>query len=570
MTRKGQPAFFQVLFEKLLNACNSAPVLGRPLYLASFTQQGYCVLRWVAVAIIPLWLVTLAAHAEFARQDTRAAALSLGHSALVTPLSLLIFPILIGIASALLVLIFPRKPSSISANRTIAMLGGGGVLTCEGLQLGFTHGAAGHMPSYAIANLLVLALFPLRIRQQVLLAMFSFSLPVFTASATGLAPTRALYHLAALLTLPAGAAVIGITLNRWHYRNFRQRRLVELRLQRRTEEVERQKREIDRQRAEAEARREEAERNGKVAETQRLEAEVQRARAWKLLAGALTTPIAEEYERHGHVKASTKHVVIIYCDAVNFSKTCEKLQPERVVDELRWFFRKLDDSCLKLGVEPLRGEGDARIAVAGLGMEGQGVPMHRAAIGAALAMLMFRRWLPGEDSLGPARSGEPIGDKAMWPARIGINLGPVAAGVIDTSPGESAASRDDTGQHPGRIWFDVWGDTVNIAARLAQHARPNQILTRERLLWETGGLFEYGPFHQRKVKNNLIPDCVEILGIHKAYRDDDGEPTEAFWEVFHDDDYRPVRPDPRGTFPEAGTVPEKEQGERGEAAGTAQ
>lgn len=530
-----QSTNLQALLGRLVRVCNSAPVVGRPLHLARFIQQNYCVLRWIFAAAIPLWLVTLLAQYQFATRDTMPAVLSLGSRVPITPQTLVIVPIIIGITSALVVLMFPRKPSSIIKILTVAFLGGAGVLVSEGLQLGFSHGDTMQMPSFALANLVLLAILPLRTWQLFSLAAFSSAVPLSVAVGTGLSPS-AIYQFVAVLTLPLGAAVIGITLNRWHYRYFRQRTLGELLLQRRTQRVEQQKREIERQRSEAIAQKEEADQNRKLAEDQR-------TRAWNLLASALTTPIADQYERQGHVEASMKNVVIVSCDAVNFSMTCEKLQPERIVDELRWFFQKHDEACLGLGVEPLRAQGDGRISVAGLGMGGRCAPMHQAAIGAVLAMLVFRRWLPSKDSLDSSRDVESSDEKAMWPARIGINLGPVAAGVIDTTPKKLNIAQ----QRPGRLWFDVWGDTVNVATRLAQAARPNQILTRERLLWETGGLFEHGPFHQRQIKKNIIPDCVEITGIRREYCDDKGEPNQAFWEVFNREDYRPAAPDPKGT-----------------------
>jgi class 3 adenylate cyclase len=136
----------------------------------------------------------------------------------------------------------------------------------------------------------------------------------------------------------------------------------------------------------------------------------------------------------------------------------------------------------------------------------------------------------------------------MWPARIGITIGPVAAGVIDTSVGgEVTGGRADRAR-VGRLWFDVWGDTLNVAARLAQTARPNQILTRERVLWEAGGLFEHGALHARRVKKHILPDCAEVYDIRPEFRDADGEPNGAFWEVYNSETYRPARPDPRGTL----------------------
>jgi len=222
---------------------------------------------------------------------------------------------------------------------------------------------------------------------------------------------------------------------------------------------------------------------------------------------------------------------------VGFSETCRKLQPERIVSELENFFREFDAACFKFRVEPLRAQGDSRIAIAGL-WEDAGRGLHHETINAILAMLHFKRVLPQVARSGIFSERRPV----LWPARIGISLGPASCGVIDTG------MPDDAPTATGRLWFDVWGDTVNLAARLHEAAEPNQILVREAVLWETCGLFDHGPIKQLQVKTTTLCDTSELLGIRKPYCDEHGLPNDAFWQIYNDPGARPAKPDPAGTI----------------------
>ena len=154
--------------------------------------------------------------------------------------------------------------------------------------------------------------------------------------------TSSLLQFSATLTLPAAAAVFGVVLNLWYLRNYRQRSMAELRLRRRTVELELQRAETERERAEAVRQHAEAERQRQLAEGQREEAELQRQRAMQLLSSALTGPVAERYARQGFVEPSTRHVVLLFCDAVGFSQSCEKMLPERIVAAMREFWLRFD------------------------------------------------------------------------------------------------------------------------------------------------------------------------------------------------------------------------------------
>lgn len=514
--------------EPVFRVCAAGPLHGRPRHQAQFTQLCLCRARWVAAAVMPLWLLTLAIHQTYATIGFAPAAEALGLSNLVGLRILIAIPVVIGIIGMLIILRWPRGASSFHKARLAILIGFGLALTCEGMQLGLAPDpVANQMPSFAFATLLVFSISPLSARQSVFLAIWALAIPVATVYAVGVETEMGPFI--AKLSLPLGAVVLGVAVQSWEFRNHALRTLSDLRLRRRTIELQRQKTEAERQHA--------------LAEEQRREADAQRARAMRLLASALTAPIAEAYERDGHVVPFTQTLVVVFCDAVEFSQSCKNLQPERVVSEMQRMWIAFDRVCLeqRMRVEPLRAEGDARIAVSGLDFGRQYRSTHQAAIAATLAMLRFRDVLPQPGIAGSQN------DKVFWPMRIGINIGPVTAGVIDTNYSGRIFDIMAEEHEYGRLWFDVWGDTVNMAARLAQSANPNQILVRERLLWELGGLFEYGPVVSVTAKHDCIPDLTEIVGIHPDYCNERGQPNKKFWETFESSEYRPVRPFRQGS-----------------------
>jgi len=505
----------------------SVKVEGRPPHVASLLEVGLCRFRWLAGGIIPLWLLNLAVLNEVALGEFREAAQHFSIDWEPIAAAMISAPLAFGLLTTTIVLVFSNGTVSIQRARFLVALAATGIPVCEGLQLGLSHIHTNQMHAFNLALLVTFTLAPIRLVGQIVLAVCTLALPLGSALATGFHQPDGEETRLWLLTIPMSFAVIGIVLNRWQTRSFRLRWFSDLAVQRKTREIGRQKAQLEREKAEAER---------------------QRTRAVQALASALTRPVAEVYQRNGTVQPALKSVCVIACDAVGFSKTCEKLQPERIVFELRKFFRAFDEACLRYRIEPLRAQGDSRLAIAGLWLENP-QNLHKAVINAVLAMLDFRRVLPSVDGTPT----DPDQKKSvLWPARIGINLGSVSTGVIDTTPdrADRLDASEGSGGAPqdGRLWFDVWGDAVNLAARLQQGATPNQLMVRANVLWETRGLFDHGPIGQLRVKETMIPDCAEVVGIRAPYRDSDGAPNDLFWDAVNDPQRSPQPPSPEGTL----------------------
>ena len=229
------------------SSCRGTIVTGRPAHTAAFIRDHLCFFRWASVGAILLWVATLVAHLKYALPNFYPSAIGLGLTPHSVAPALATGPILLGGTAASYLLIHGRGRLSISRAQRLISLSAAGMLACEGLQVGLTHGHVAHLPSYTLCNLILFSLAPLRAAQQIRLAGLSLALPLIAAWATGYSFGQT-PELLAMMTLPLSAIVFGLIALYWHYGLFLMRRLAELRLARRNDQVARQKRELERRR----------------------------------------------------------------------------------------------------------------------------------------------------------------------------------------------------------------------------------------------------------------------------------------------------------------------------------
>jgi class 3 adenylate cyclase len=132
-------------------------------------------------------------------------------------------------------------------------------------------------------------------------------------------------------------------------------------------------------------------------------------------------------------------VAVLFCDVVGFTAYAESQPPEVVFAELEALIQNFENLMDQHGLVKIKSIGDAVMATAGLLQENDD-PMY-AAVACAF------------DMVATAEQSSP------WQVRVGIDCGPVVAGVIGRT----------------NFQFDIWGDTVNTAARIEAIGAPGTV-----------------------------------------------------------------------------------------------
>lgn len=174
----------------------------------------------------------------------------------------------------------------------------------------------------------------------------------------------------------------------------------------------------------------------------RLQAE--QAKSERLLLNILPAPIAHRLKQEQRTIADNfSEVTVLFADIVGFTELSARVSPTELVELLNQIFTAFDQLADRHGLEKIKTIGDAYMVVGGLPM-----PMENHAEAIAEMALDMQQ----EISLFSIKASKQLG-MAQIPSyniRIGINTGPVVAGVIGTK----------------KFIYDLWGDTVNIASRM--------------------------------------------------------------------------------------------------------
>lgn len=163
---------------------------------------------------------------------------------------------------------------------------------------------------------------------------------------------------------------------------------------------------------------------------------VQQEQSEKLLLNILPKPIAERLKaQQSTIADSFADVSVLFADIVGFTELSARMSPTELVKRLNVIFSHFDQLAEKYGVEKIKTIGDAYMVVGGL-------PMPRDDHAEAIAQMALG--MQAKIAKLSADTGEKLA------IRVGINSGPVVAGVIGVS----------------KFTYDLWGDTVNVAARM--------------------------------------------------------------------------------------------------------
>lgn len=186
-------------------------------------------------------------------------------------------------------------------------------------------------------------------------------------------------------------------------------------------------------------------------------------RSETLLANLLPAEIAARLKAtpKGIIADDIPQVSILFADIVDFTPRASRMRPENLVQFLNRVFSAFDALTAKHGLEKIKTIGDAYMVAAGM-------PLPRRDHAHIIAEMSLDM-IAATQRLS-AEMGETV------EVRIGLHSGPAIAGVIGTT----------------KVFYDVWGDTVNTASRLESHgvAGRIQVTTETRALLGSDYAFE--------------------------------------------------------------------------------
>ena len=178
-------------------------------------------------------------------------------------------------------------------------------------------------------------------------------------------------------------------------------------------------------------------------------AENEKRKSDDLLLNILPNEVAEELKTTGASKAKAfTMVTVMFTDFKDFTSLSEKISAELLVDEIHYCFSAFDKIIQKYKIEKIKTIGDAYLCASGLPVSNYTHTGDMLNAAFEIRNFMLQRKEEKEDK------GE-----IPFELRIGIHTGPVVAGIVGIK----------------KYAYDIWGDTVNIAARMEQNSEAGKI-----------------------------------------------------------------------------------------------
>lgn len=173
--------------------------------------------------------------------------------------------------------------------------------------------------------------------------------------------------------------------------------------------------------------------------------EREQRRSERLLLNILPEPVAQQLKQDPHTIAeSFAEVTVLFADIVGFTELSAGIPPVELVTLLNQIFSTFDHLAEKHDLEKIKTIGDSYMVVGGL-------PRERTDHAEAIATMAL--------DMQQAVAQFSLDQAIPLSIRIGINTGPVVAGVIGTK----------------KFIYDLWGDTVNVASRMESHGIAGKI-----------------------------------------------------------------------------------------------
>lgn len=175
---------------------------------------------------------------------------------------------------------------------------------------------------------------------------------------------------------------------------------------------------------------------------------IEKEKTDNLLARVLPKDTASELKEKGRVNTQRFQVVtVLFCDIEGFTRITDETNPEILIDQLDKFFLYFDSVVEKYRIEKIKTIGDAYMCAGGIPKKNRTNPVE--VVLAALEMMSYMKDLTTHNA----------NKSQIWELRIGIDTGPVIAGVVGRN----------------KLSYDIWGSTVNTASRMESSGEAGQI-----------------------------------------------------------------------------------------------
>jgi class 3 adenylate cyclase len=196
--------------------------------------------------------------------------------------------------------------------------------------------------------------------------------------------------------------------------------------------------------------------------------EAEQARSERLLLNVLPEPIAKRLKTDpAPIADRFPEASILFADIAGFTELSTTMDPEALVKLLNEHFTELDVIAGRHGLEKIKTIGDAYMAVSGVPVSCSDHLERVADAALEIRAVTAERAASSADVISGGGLAWAEGDRSVLEVRIGIDTGPVVAGVI----GER------------KFTYDLWGDPVTMASRMERHGVVGEIQVTE-AVWE--------------------------------------------------------------------------------------
>jgi class 3 adenylate cyclase len=218
--------------------------------------------------------------------------------------------------------------------------------------------------------------------------------------------------------------------------------------------------------------------------------EAEKNRSDNLLINILPEETAMELKQKGRVRAKRhESVTVLFTDFKGFTRFSENLTPEDLVRSVDFYFTKFDEIFERYGMEKIKTIGDSYMCSGGLHSHTRDHAIKM--VQAALEILQF------VEDIKKSKTTE-----LNFDIRIGINTGPIVAGVVGNK----------------KFAYDIWGDTVNVASHMESNSLPGRINIAQNTYDLVKQVFDCEYRGEINVKNRGLMKMYFVNGLRHRTR----------------------------------------------------